>query len=43
MTQPLPHYSSDLKGQPLRRVAGGQELVAEVAPGTVAVFLGDDE
>lgn len=43
VTQPLPHYSSDLKGQPLRRVAGGQELVAEVAPGTVAVFLGDEE
>lgn len=41
--QPLPHDSSDLKGQPLGRVAGGQQLVAEVAPGIVVVFLGDDE
>lgn len=43
VAQPLPHDSSDLKGQPLRRVAGGQQLVAEVAPGIVAVCLGDDE
>lgn len=41
--QPLPHDSSDLKGQPLRCVAGRQQLVAEVAPRVVAVFLGDEE
>lgn len=43
VAQPMPHDSSDLKGQPLRRVAGGQQLVAEVAPGIVAVFLEDDK
>lgn len=43
MAQPLPYNSSDIKGQPFWCVAGRQQPVAEVAPGIVAVFLGDDE
>ena len=43
MAQPLPHHSSDIKGQPFRRVTGRQQPVAEVAPGIIAVFLGGDE
>lgn len=41
--QPLPHNSGDIKRQPLRRVTGRQQPVAEVSPGIVAVFLEDDE
>ena len=41
MAQPLPHDSSDIKGQPFWRVAGRQQPVAEVAPGIIAIFLWD--